>query len=288
MNPLSKLASLFVVVSGLSFGQTVPAVVPGSAPSSASVTPAVTPAPPASSQAPDLTFKPNPQEEPPPPAPPTVSQPVVAPTATPGSPDAAPKKASPTASGSSAPASGSSAKVSGNKSATGTAVKPALADMPHYVLGANDVVGVTVFGESSIPGTYAIGPDGRISMPLINDFTAIGLTIPQLKELITEKLVAGQFVIDPVVNVQLLRNNSKKYTLIGGVGKPGPYPLLQETTILDALAAAGGFHEFANQKDIILRRGTKEFHFNYKEALKGKHLDQNINIEDGDIIVVRE
>jgi polysaccharide export outer membrane protein len=290
MNPLSKLASLFVVVSSLSFGQAVPAVgttsVPASAPaltapSSASVNPAATPALPASSQAPDLTFKPNPQEEPPPPAPPAVSPP----TATPGSPDAAQKKASPASSGS-APASGNSATASGNKAATGTAAKPALADMPHYVLGANDVVGVTVFGESSVPGTYAIGPDGRISMPLIHDFTAIGLTIPELQELITEKLSA--FVIDPVVNVQLLRNNSKKYTLIGGVGKPGPYPLLQETTILDALAASGGFREFANQKDIILRRGTKEFHFNYKEVVKGKHLLQNINLEDGDIIVVKE
>lgn len=163
---------------------------------------------------------------------------------------------------------------------------PAVVDMPLYVLGANDVIGVTVFGEQSVPGTYSIGPDGRISVPLIGNFTVIGLTIPQLKDLITEKLSA--FMIDPVVNVQLLRNNSKKYTMIGGVGKPGPYPLLQETTVLDALAGAGGFHEFANEKDIIIRRGTKEFHFNYKDVIKGKHLDKNITLQDGDIIVVKE
>ena len=158
--------------------------------------------------------------------------------------------------------------------------------MPQYVLGANDVVGISVYNDNSVPGTYAIGPDGRISLPLIHDFTVIGLTIPQLQQLVTQKL--SEFMVDPVVNVQLLRNNSKKYTIIGGVGKPGPYPLLQETTVLDALAADGGFHEFANQKDITIRRGTKEFHFNYKEVVKGKNMKQNITLQDGDILVVKE
>ncbi len=158
--------------------------------------------------------------------------------------------------------------------------------MPQYVLGANDVVGVSVYNDSGVSGTYAIGPDGRISMPLIHDFTVIGLTGPQLQRMITEKLSA--FLNDPVVNVQLLRNNSKKYTILGGVGKPGPYPLIQETTILDALAACGGFPEFSNKKDIVIRRGTKVFHFNYKDALKGLHMDKNITLQDGDIIVVKE
>jgi polysaccharide export outer membrane protein len=270
MNLKSKLASLFVVVTCLGLGQTAPVAVPNSAPASAN--PAAAPALPASSQAPDLTFKPNPLDEPAP-APP----PVVVPQATPDSPVAKPKRAS---------SGGGATQAAGNKSAAGMPGKPASADMPLYVLGANDVIGVTVFGEGNVSGTYSIGPDGRVSMPLIHEFSAIGLTLPQTQAVITEKL--GEFVIDPVVNVQLLRNNSKKYTIIGGVGKPGPYPLLQETTILDALAAAGGFHEFANQKDIVIRRGTKDFHFNYKEALKGKHLDQNITLQDGDIVVVKE
>ena len=158
--------------------------------------------------------------------------------------------------------------------------------MPLYVLGANDVVSVSVFNDNTVPGMYAIGPDGRISLPLIHDFTVIGLTIPQLQQLITQKL--SEYMVDPVVNVQLLKNNSKKYTIIGGVGKPGAYPLLQETTVLDALANDGGFHEFANQKDIIIRRGTKEFHFNFKDVAKGKNLKQNITLQDGDIIVVKE
>lgn len=279
---MSKLASLFVVVAGLSFGQTAPAVAPAGAsvnPATASTLPAGSP--PAANQAPDLTFKPGPQDAPAP-APPVVSQPVVPPQVTPPAGAASEENTAKPAAADAA----DSAKNSGNNSTTGTTQLPKLTDMPHYVLGANDVVAVSVFSDNTVSGTYAIGPDGRISMPLIHDFTVIGLTIPQLQQLITEKLSA--FYNDPVVNVQLLRNNSKKYTIIGGVGKPGPYPLLQETTILDALAADGGFHEFANEKDIIIRRGTKEYHFNYKDVVKGKHLDQNITLQDGDIIVVKE
>jgi polysaccharide export outer membrane protein len=155
---------------------------------------------------------------------------------------------------------------------------------PEYVLGANDVVQVTVFDETHVSGTYVIGPDGRMSMPLIGTFNAAGMTIPALQRMITEKL--GPFIADPVVNVQLLRNNSKQYTVIGGVNKSGPFPLLRETTILDALAASGGLKDFANLKKIVLRRGTREYPFGYRDVLRGKHLEQNITLEDGDIIIV--
>jgi polysaccharide biosynthesis/export protein len=278
MNPMSKLASLFVVVAGFSCGQTVPAVVPdsvpnkapASAPASSGSSASVTPPSASTSQSPDLTFKPNPQDEPAP-APPAAATPAVV------NPQVAPPAGSDAAESAPKPAA---------DAGSGKNQLPKLADMPHYVLGANDVIGVGVFNDNIVSGTYPIGPDGRISMPLIHDFTVVGLTIPQLQQLITEKLSA--LYNEPVVNVQLLRNNSKKYTIIGGVGKPGPYPLLQETTVLDALAADGGFHEFANEKDIVIRRGTKEFHFNYKDVIKGKHMDQNRTLQDGDIIVVKE
>jgi polysaccharide export outer membrane protein len=158
--------------------------------------------------------------------------------------------------------------------------------IPLYVLGANDVISVKLKDDSDISGTYSIGPDGRVSMPLIGTFSAAGLTIPDLVKLITQKLNA--YIVDPVVNVQLLRNNSKKYTLIGGVVRPGPHPLLQETTVLDALAASGGLKELANLKKIVVRRGSREFHFNYKEAIEGKNLEQNIALQDGDMIIVPE
>jgi len=219
----------------------------------------------------------NPQEEPAPAPPPVVTPAVVTPPAVPDAPESAPKPA---------PADAGSAKNSGNNSATGTTQLPKLVDMPPYVFGANDVIGVSVFNDNIVSGTYPIGPDGRISMPIIHDFTVIGLTSPQLTQLITQKL--SEFMVDPVVNVQLLRNNSKKYTILGGVGKPGAYPLLQETTVLDALANCGGFHEFANQKDIVIRRGTKDSHFNFKDAMKGLHMDKNITLQDGDILVVKE
>jgi polysaccharide export outer membrane protein len=283
-----KLASLFVVVTGLSLGQTAPVVAPASAPASSgasavSVTPGAT-------QAPDLTFKPNPQDQPAPAPPPVVVPAVVPPTGVPPAgvpPPVAAPAGSDSAESAPKPASPDDAvKDSGNNSAAGTTQLPKLVEKPLYVLGANDVIAVGVYNDNIVSGTYPIGPDGRISMPLIHDFTVIGLTIPQLQQLITQKL--SVLYNEPVVNVQLLRNNSKKYTIIGGVGKPGPYPLIQETTILDALAACGGFPEFSNKKDIVIRRGTKEFHFNYKDALKGLHMDKNITLQDGDIIVVKE
>jgi polysaccharide biosynthesis/export protein len=197
-----------------------------------------------------------------------------------------------------APATSSAAKPStsaggkpaakGSKTTTATASKPpAPADSPLYVLGANDVVQVSVFDEPRVTSTYAIGPDGRMSMPLVGNFKAIDMTIPQLTDLLTTKLRDEGGILEPVVNVQLLRNNSKQYTLIGGAGRTGPVPLLRETTIFDALVAAS-FKEFAKRKNIILRRGTKEFHFNYDQVLKGIHMEQNILIQDGDYIIVHE
>jgi polysaccharide biosynthesis/export protein len=183
---------------------------------------------------------------------------------------------------------GSKPKSTGSKSAaTGSKPAAAPADEPLYVLGPNDVVGVTVFDEPRVSATYSIGPDGRMSMPLIGNFKAIDMTIPELTVVITEKLKDPGGILDPVVNVQLLRNNSKQYTLVGGTARTGPVPLLRETTIFDALVAAG-FKDFANKKNIILRRGTKEFHFNYNQVVKGQHMEQNILIEDGDFIIVKD
>jgi len=170
----------------------------------------------------------------------------------------------------------------------GTGAKPAPGEPPYYVLGPNDVVGVFVFEERTVPGTYTIGPDGRISMPLIGTFRVVGLTVPELSDLIAQKLHDDGGVLEPVVNVQLLRSNSKQYTIVGGLGRTGPVPLLRDTSVLDAIAAAGGFKDFANKKDVQIRRSTQTFHFNYLEVLKGKNMAQNIQLEDGDLIIVKE
>jgi len=159
-------------------------------------------------------------------------------------------------------------------------------EVREYVLGANDILAVAVFDEPQPPGTYVIGAEGKMAMPLIGTIGAAGLTVHQLRDLIAEKL--GAYIRDPVVNVQLLRNNTKRYTLLGLALRTGPYPLRPGTTILDALAAAGGFTEFANAKKVYLLRGTAKYFFNYKEVIQGQHMEQNIMLEDGDLIVVPE
>ena len=158
---------------------------------------------------------------------------------------------------------------------------------PFYVYGPNDVVGVTVAAEPTASGTFTIMPDGRMSMPLIHEFKAAGLTGPQMTDIITQKLRDDGGILEPVVNVQLLRSNSKRYTVVGAVMRPGPFPLIQETTLLDALSVAG-FQEFAKKDKITVRRGNKTIvTFNYKKAIsKGEGLDKNITLEDGDYIWV--
>ena len=110
--------------------------------------------------------------------------------------------------------------------------------------------------------------------------------MPSVVSIAIAKKLEDSYIIDPTVNVQLLRSNSKKYTLIGGVGRTGPVPLTQQTTVLDAIAAAGGFKDFSKPTKIYIMRGTKKFYFNYKQVIKGQHMEQNITLEDGDMIVV--
>jgi polysaccharide export outer membrane protein len=194
--------------------------------------------------------------------------------------------------GQTAPAGAPSASAAPQKGSGSPAAKPGDAqpqtpETTRYVLGPNDVVQVLVYDDKTLSNTYVIGPDGLMSMPLIDDFKAAGLTTLGLRDLITEKL--RDLINDPQVSVQLLRINSKRYLVLGGVLKSGPYTLLQDTTILEALGAAGGFKDFAKPTKIFLIRkdGTKHS-FNYKDVSTGKHMEQNILVEDGDIINVPE
>jgi polysaccharide export outer membrane protein len=258
MNSLLKTAATLLVVAALCAGQTASSDPPST--SAPSGTAGATPTSP-----PDLTFKPANNPPAPEPATPAPARPTQT-TATPAPPPAAAAKA-PAAPPAAAGKSGAASNVSST-----------------YILGPNDVVQVTVFDEAHLPGTYVIGPDGEMSMPLIGAFRAVGLSLTELNELIAEKLKG--FINDPVVNVQLLRNNSKQYTVMGAMNKTGPFPLLRQTTILDALAACGGFRDFASRKKIYLLRGAKRYYFNYDDVRQGKHMAQNIPIEDGDYIYV--
>ena len=155
-----------------------------------------------------------------------------------------------------------------------------------YTIGPLDVLYVRVWNQPNLSGIEDVGPDGVISMPLIGEVKADGLTVGQLKAAITARL--NDFLNSPEVSVAVTKINSKSVLLIGGVARPGKFPLNEKTTVLDAITSAGGFRDFANQKKVYILRNGKKLPFNYKEVIQGKHLEQNIELQNGDQIVVPE
>jgi polysaccharide biosynthesis/export protein len=157
----------------------------------------------------------------------------------------------------------------------------------NYVIGIDDTLSIMVWkdADSSVPQAI-VTPDGMIRVPLINEVKADGLTVKELRELLTEKY--SHFLRDPTVSVIPLKIESKKVHIIGQVSKPGFYPLTSPTTVLEMIARAGGLTEYAKPKSIkILRkRDGKTLNFNYKDVINGKNLQQNILLENGDNILV--
>ena len=129
-----------------------------------------------------------------------------------------------------------------------------------------------------------VRPDGRITLPLIGDVQAEGLTPERLGADVTQKL--SQYINKPEVNVTLAQVNSKRFTITGEVNHAGVFTMVVPISAFQALSNAGGFRDFANTKKIIIVRGDKRIKFNYKEVLAGKKLEQNINLEPGDTIIV--
>lgn len=156
-----------------------------------------------------------------------------------------------------------------------------------YVIGAEDQLSVVVWGNAALSGPFIVAPDGRISMGLINEVMASGLTRDQLQTEIIQRLKDGGFLRDPVVTVNVTGFNSKKYFILGEVGRPGSSALVVPTTVLEALVNAGGFKDFANKNKIRIQRGTQTFMFNYNQVINGKHREQNILLEPGDTIIVK-
>jgi len=158
---------------------------------------------------------------------------------------------------------------------------------PDYVIGADDTLHISVWKEPDLSETLAVRPDGKISMPLLNDITAAGLTPLELKDSITEKL--KKYVSDPRVTVVVTAMNSRRIFVTGEVNHSGPISLLPHMTVLQALAQAG-FTQFANPKATYLLRTQDgkqtKLPFNYKDVVKGNHPEQNIELKPGDTIVV--
>ena len=156
-----------------------------------------------------------------------------------------------------------------------------------YVIGADDMLKISVWKEPDLSETLPVRPDGKISMPLLNDIPAAGLTPLQLKDSITDKL--KKYIADPRVTVVVTAMNSRRVFVTGEVVHSGPLALLPHMTMLQALAQAG-FTQFANLKSIYLLRTENgrqvKLPFNYKDVVKGNHPEQNILLKPGDTLVV--
>jgi polysaccharide export outer membrane protein len=158
---------------------------------------------------------------------------------------------------------------------------------PEYVIGAEDVLHIAVWKEADLTATLPVRPDGKISLPLLNDVQAAGLTPQQLAESLTEKL--KKYLADPRVTVVVTQINSKRIYINGEVLHVGPMPMLPNMTVLQALSSAG-LNQFANTKRIYLLRTEngkqQKLPVNYRKLLKGEQIEQNYLLQPGDTIVV--
>lgn len=158
-----------------------------------------------------------------------------------------------------------------------------------YVIGDGDVLGINVWNEPAFNHSIPVRSDGKISLPLIGSVHAAGRTPSELENVIAAKL--RKYISRPDVTVMVLQIKSREFNILGRVAKPGSYPLLNRTTVLDAIAEAGGFVEFAKRKDIYILRSNSQgkemrLHFNYKKYIRGKNTKQNIVLEPHDTIIV--
>jgi polysaccharide export outer membrane protein len=167
--------------------------------------------------------------------------------------------------------------------ATGLAVDP-----KSYVIGAEDILKISVWREETLSGAVGVRPDGKITRPLIGDVQAAGLSPERLAA--TLKEAYKEQVRNPEITIEVMQVNSKHYSITGGVGHPGMFPLVTPLTVFDALTLAGGFKEFARKNDIKILRGATILKFNWAAYIKGdpKARAANILLEPGDTIVVKE
>jgi polysaccharide export outer membrane protein len=158
-----------------------------------------------------------------------------------------------------------------------------------YVIGPDDVLLINVWKEQDLSRPVPVRPDGKITLPLVGDVVASGLTPKQLQANIEQDL--GKYISKPAVTVIVQEVKSHRFNVVGQVQKPGSYLLANRTTVLDGLALAGGFREWAKVKSIYVLRteanGTQtRLPFNYKKVLKGEANGQNVQLKTGDTIVV--
>jgi polysaccharide export outer membrane protein len=177
-------------------------------------------------------------------------------------------------------------KTAAPTAATVNATPQAASEPKSYVVGAEDVLMVNVWRDAEVSRQVTVRPDGKITLPLLGEVQAAGMTPEALTQVVFDGLSKLKTLDKSEVTVSVLQVNSKKYFIQGEVLKPGAYPLLIPTTVLEALVNSGGFRDFADQKGIFVMRGGTRFKFNYKDVIRGKKMEQNILLQPGDIIVV--
>jgi polysaccharide export outer membrane protein len=188
-----------------------------------------------------------------------------------------------------APATPSEAKATPLPPSNTPASRVPAIQAANYIVGVGDVLEVNVWKENELSKTVPVRPDGMITLPLVGELKAVGLTPVQLQEQITNALT--KVVSEPQVTVMVVSVNSMSFNIMGNVNKPGYYPLTRPISILDAIALSGGFRDFAKQNKIyVLRKsenGTEQrLKFNYKEVIKGKKMAQNITLQPHDTLVI--
>jgi polysaccharide biosynthesis/export protein len=157
-----------------------------------------------------------------------------------------------------------------------------------YVIGVDDALEVLYWQDKDMSAAVVVRPDGNISLPLLNEVKAAGLTPEELRKQVAE--AATKFVEEPTVSVVVKAINSRKVYVTGMVAKPGTVPLMDRTTVLQMIATVGGLNEYAKAEEITIIRSEngKEVvkKFNYKDVVRGKRLEQNIELKPGDVIAI--
>ena len=175
------------------------------------------------------------------------------------------------------------------------AVPPAAAPRPtdpvvpaDYVIGTDDLLSIVYWRDKDMSTDTQVRPDGKITLPLINEVLAAGLTPEQLRERLTTE--SKKYMEDANITVVVRQINSRRVFIVGQVSKPGPYALTSATSVMQLIAIAGGLSEYANAKKIMIMRTQNgkqvSLPFNYKDVSGGKKLQQNIDLKPGDTVVV--
>jgi polysaccharide export outer membrane protein len=167
--------------------------------------------------------------------------------------------------------------------------EPAIDVPPEYVIGPQDVLGINFWRDTDMTGDVTVRPDGRITLPLLGDLQAAGLTPEALKASI--HTAASKLIEDPTITVIVRQINSRKVFITGQVTTPGAHVLTGPLTVMQLISLAGGLTEFAKKKDITVMRTNADgkqvvLRFNYNDVARGKGLSQNVVLKPGDTVVV--